>query len=131
MELSPLPCWRDWDASRVRSRVAQMVAEIEEEAAADRRRRGIRPLGPKAVLAQSPHEKPQRTRRSPAPAFHAATKAARLALWQAYGFFYAAYREAAEKLRKGDRSGGFPEGSFPPALPFARGALVQTWREAV
>lgn len=128
--LSPLPCWRDWSAARIRARVAEMVDEIEEEAATDRRSRGIRPLGTKAILAQSPHEKPKKTRRSPAPAFHAATKAARLALWAAYGLFYAAYRDAAEKLRKGDRSGGFPEGSFPPCLPFARGALAQAWREA-
>ncbi len=128
--LSPLPCWRDWSAARIRARVAEMVEEIEQAAAADRKSRGIRPLGVKAILAQSPHQKPRKTKRSPAPAFHAATKAARRALWEAYGFFYAAYREAAERLRKGDRSAGFPEGSFPPALPFARGALAQAWREA-
>jgi hypothetical protein len=28
------------------------------------------------------------------------------------------------------RSGSFPEGSFPPSLPLARGALTQAWREA-
>jgi REP element-mobilizing transposase RayT len=128
--LSPLPCWRDWSETRIQARVTEMVAEIEKEVAADRQSRGVRPLGVKAILAQSPHQKPKKTKKSPAPGFHAATKAARLALWEAYGLFYAAYREAAEKLRKGVGFGGFPEGSFPPALPFARGALVQAWREA-
>jgi hypothetical protein len=128
--LSPLPCWRDWSEARIRARVAEMVEEIEKEAAADRRGRGVPPLGPMAVLEQSPHEKPKQTKQSAAPGFHAATKAARTALREAYGWFYAAYRDAAEKLRKGDRSSSFPEGSFPPALPFARGALTQAWREA-
>jgi hypothetical protein len=33
----------------------------------------------------------------------------------------AAFRDAAEKLRVGDRSAAFPAGSFPPALPFVGG----------
>ena len=31
---------------------------------------------------------------------------------------FAAFREAAEKLRAGDREAAFPVGSFPPGLPF-------------
>jgi hypothetical protein len=50
-----------------------------------------------------------------------ATKAARLAFREMYALFVAAYREAAEKLRKGDRTACFPIGSFPPALPFVGG----------
>ncbi len=38
--------------------------------------------------------------------------------WEAYSLFYAAYREAAEKLKVGDLSAAFPEGSFLPPLPF-------------
>ena len=30
----------------------------------------------------------------------------------------AAYRDAAEKLKEGDREAVFPEGAFPPGLPF-------------
>jgi hypothetical protein len=54
----------------------------------------------------------------PAPAFHAVTKAVRESLWTAYATFVAAFREAAEKLKVGDRTVRFPVGSFPPALPF-------------
>lgn len=128
--LSPLPCWRNWSEEKIRARVSAMVEEIEKEAAADRESRGVRVLGVKAILAQFPHQKPKKTRKSPAPGFHAATKAARLALREAYGWFYAAYREAADRLRKGERAVGFPEGSFPPALPFVRGDLAQAWRAA-
>jgi hypothetical protein len=54
----------------------------------------------------------------PAPAFHAATKAVRKTLWEMYAAFLAAFREAAEKWRAGDRTAKFPVGSFPPGLPF-------------
>jgi len=33
----------------------------------------------------------------------------------------AAFREAADQLRKGNRNALFPEGSFPPAMPFVSG----------
>lgn len=45
----------------------------------------------------------------------------RLALYQSYAWFVAAFREAAEKLRRGDRTACFSAGSFPPALPFVAG----------
>lgn len=32
--------------------------------------------------------------------------------------FLAAFRDAAEKLKEGDRLARFPLGSFPPAMPF-------------
>jgi REP element-mobilizing transposase RayT len=35
--------------------------------------------------------------------------------------FLGAFREAAEQLRAGDRSALFPDGCFPPALPFVGG----------
>ena len=54
------------------------------------------------------------------PRFHAATKAAREAFRKAYGLFLAAFREAAERLKAGDRRARFPNGCFPPGLPFVR-----------
>ncbi len=32
-----------------------------------------------------------------------------------------AFREASERMRRGDRDAPFPLGSFPPALPFVAG----------
>jgi len=37
-------------------------------------------------------------------------------LYEAYAWFVAAFRDASEKLRAGDRAARFPPGSFPPAL---------------
>jgi hypothetical protein len=97
---------------------ASPVEEIEAEARADREARGVEPLGVEAILRQDPHARPNQTKKSSAPACHAATKAAWQTFWESYSAFVAAFREAADKLKSGDRSARFPLGSFPPALPF-------------
>ena len=51
-------------------------------------------------------------------ALSGSSKAARESFWEAYSAFVAAFREAADKLKAGDRTARFPLGSFPPALPF-------------
>ncbi len=118
--LSHLPCWRRLSAEQYRERVAGLVQQIEAEAAAECRRTGVKPLGAAAILRQHPHTWPSKTKKSPSPGFHAATRAARRELWEAYAKFVAAFREASEKLRHGDRTANFPVGSFPPGLPFVQ-----------
>jgi REP element-mobilizing transposase RayT len=118
LKLSQLPCWADLTPEQYRERIAELVEEIEAEARADREARGIEPLGVEAILKQDPHTRPNQTKKSPAPAYHAATKAARKSFWESYCAFVAAFREAADKLKAGDRTARFPLGSFPPALPF-------------
>ena len=78
-------------------------------------------LGVEAILAKDPQQRPASVACSPAPRVHAATKAARKTFCDAYAWFVAAFRQAAEKLRQGDRNAPFPSGSFPPALPFVAG----------
>ena len=119
--LSPLPCWKDLPEETRRRLIAGLIAEVEAEAAARREQSGAQVLGAAAILGQQPLSSPNRSKKSPAPLFHAATKAVRQELYEVYGWFVAAYREAAEKLRGGDRTVRFPAGSFPPALPFAAG----------
>jgi len=80
--------------------------------------KGLPVLGVEAILAKAPLHRPATLARSPAPLVHAATKAVRKAFYDAYAWFVAAFREAAERLRQGDRNAPFPSGSFPPALPF-------------
>jgi REP element-mobilizing transposase RayT len=119
--LDPLPCWRHLSKEQRRRLVTALVEEIEAEAAAHRERTGIKPPGPAAILTQNPHRQPLKSKKSPAPAFHAASQAVRRELRGLYYEFVAAYREAAEKLRAGNRQASFPVGSFPPALPFVGG----------
>ena len=120
VELSQLPCWRHLSPEAYRDLIAGLVREIDAEAAAERQRTGCQPLGAATILRQHPHTCPNKTKKSPAPRFHAASKAAREAFRRAYGFFLAAFREAAERLKAGDRTARFPNGCFPPGLPFVR-----------
>jgi hypothetical protein len=119
--LSPLPCWKHLSPEAYRQRVAKLAQEIEEEAAETRKRTGVQPLGRKTILAQDPVSRPKKLKKSPAPLFHAATKAMRRFLWEGYAWFVTAYRTAAEKLQRGDPDPRFPPGSFPPAMPFVSG----------
>ncbi|MCH7665965.1 MAG: transposase, partial [Acidobacteria bacterium] len=106
VSLAPLPCWAHLDAATYREKVAELVAAIEEAG---------RENSPALALPQSAHERPLRSKRSPAPYFHCASKRVRRELFEAYRWFVAAYREATERLSRGDPSPGFPEGSFPPS----------------
>jgi hypothetical protein len=119
--LSKLPCWKDLSDEAYQKRVAGLVEEIEEEAAAERQRTGKPVLGVAAILAQDPQHRPAHLDRSPAPLFLTASYSMWRTLYDAYAWFVAEFRSAAEKLKAGDRAAPFPPGSFPPALPFVGG----------
>jgi REP element-mobilizing transposase RayT len=119
--LSPIPCWAHLPPDVYRARIAGIVESIESDAARSRSLEGTSVLGVEAILAKDPQHRPASLACSPAPLVHAATKAARKAFYDAYAWFVAAFRQAAEKLRQGDRNAVFPAGSFPPALPFVAG----------
>ena len=121
LALSPLPCWKHLPEKTRRKLAADLIAEIEAEAAVRRQRTGSQVLGASAVRGQHPFDRPAKSKKSPAPLFHAASKVVRRELYEMYGWFVAAFREASEKLRAGNRLVSFPAGSFPPALPFVAG----------
>jgi hypothetical protein len=118
--LTPLPCWQHLSHEEIVKRLEEKIAGIEAEAERRQQETGRPPLGADRVRRQHPHEMPRRSKRSPAPLVHAATKAVRRALVEMYRAFVAAYRRAAERLRSGDLAAEFPAGSFPPPRPFAR-----------
>jgi hypothetical protein len=119
--LSPLPCWAHLSPEQQRARVIDVVHEIEDEANRRREETGKTSPGPDAIRRQNPHEQPQRSKKSPAPLFHAVRLRVKKELYTAYAGFLAAFREAAEKWRSGDRTVVFPIGCYPPALPFVEG----------
>jgi REP element-mobilizing transposase RayT len=125
LSLSQLPCWAHLTTEQYRERIAELVEEIEAEARADRQARGVEPLGVEAILRQDPHTRPNQTKKSPAPACHAASKAFRKRFWEEYSAFVADFREAAEKLKRGEWPVRFPLGSFPPGLPFVSAYAAQ------
>jgi len=119
--LSPLPCWEHLPVEAQRRLAADLVAEIESDAAVERQRTRRQVLGVAAIRGQDPHKRPAHSKKSPAPLFHVLSKAIRQELYAGYAWFVAAFREAAQKLRAGNRAVSFPSGSFPPALPFVVG----------
>src|SRR3954466_8550730 len=118
---SPIPCWAHLSPEIYRARIAALVESIEAEAALARERAGTSVVGVEAILERDPQHRPASLARSPAPRVHAATKAARKAFYEIYAAFVGAFREASERLRRGDRGAPFPAGCFPPALPFVAG----------
>lgn len=122
--LSPLPCWAHLSPELYRKQVADLVESVEREAATALAASGRTPLGVAGVLRQSYETRPTHIKKSPAPLYHAATRAVRKAFWEAYAAFVAAFREASEQLQAGDRMARFPIGSFPPGLPFVAAEAV-------
>jgi len=113
--LSPLPCWRDLAPPGYRQRVGALIESVIEDGRRDRDGRPV--LGKTAIRAQNPHDKPVGCSRSPAPPVHAARPEIHIMLRAAYWQFLSAFRDAARRLRLGDRLVRFPAGAFPPPLP--------------
>ena len=116
--LTPLPCWLHLSSDERREAVRAIIEAIEADAAARHRAAGTRPAGVRAILRHHPHERPDKLARSPRPWFHTRTSAGRERLREAYRLFEDAFRHAAELLRAGVPNPPFPEGSFPPGMPF-------------
>ncbi len=118
LNLAKLPCWAHLSDDDYRERIADLVRQVETEARIEREATGKRVLGRKAVLKKHPHYAPPREKRSPIPLFHAASKEIRKRMREAFKAFLDAYRIASGRLREGHLDAVFPEGAFPPALPF-------------
>ena len=122
LPIAPLPCWAHLDTATRRDQVLEIIRDIEEETAARHAENGTSPLGAAAVLAGDPHYYPAKLKKSPQPHFHAFRKKVRQGMREALLLLVAAYYEAAERLRAGDRDVVFPENTFPPGLPFVEPA---------
>jgi REP element-mobilizing transposase RayT len=109
VHFAPLPCWAHLNELEYRRRIAESI---------DRLTSGVEARGKEPDLPALHHERPLRSKRSPAPLFHCASRKVRRELLDAYRWFVVAYRDASAKLSRGDPMPGFPAGSFPPSLPF-------------
>jgi REP element-mobilizing transposase RayT len=121
VHLEPLPCWAHLSVEEYRKRIAEMVADIESQAALKRQLLDLPAKGPAAIRAQEPQAAPETLKKSPAPLFHAASRKIRRELYEGYKYFLAAFRDAAARLRAGEPGVAFPPGSFPPAAPWVAG----------
>jgi putative transposase len=118
VRLSPMPFLEGRTPEEQRNFAIQAVRRIEQETAERHRKRGSKPLGAQAVRRQSPHDRPKDFKPSPAPIVHAATPEEYWVMRKARDLRVAAYRAASACLRGGDRTASFPQGCFPPPLPY-------------
>ena len=120
LHLTTLPAWTALAeaAERTRERVREMIKRIEAQTLQMHQQQGTVPLGAEGVRGRHPHERPSRLAKRPMPRFHAATRAMRRMMLDAYQEFYAAFRLAAQRLADGDRKAEFPENCYPPGMPF-------------
>ena len=124
LHLAPLPSMADLPAEERRSKIRDIVEEIERESLDKHKRDQSTPLGAEAVCRRHPHERPSHLAKSNQPYFHA-TKRAFKALMESLREFVAAYRAAADRLAAGDRNATFPENCYPPGLPFVEPASIR------
>ena len=116
--LEPLPCWEHLNEAVWRQNVREIVEEIELETLGRHHREETAPDGASAVCETQPHYQSIRKKRSPAPRYHAASKAVRLAMKTAFSLFLVSYRMAAGRVRNGEVNVSFPPDCFPSRLPF-------------
>ena len=123
-ELTPLPCWAHLTPDDYRQRVAELVEAIGERGERRARQDPTRAARSHHHPAPDPGYPSELKEEVPGPLYHVATRAVRKAFWEAYATFVAAFREAADRWREGDRSARFPIGSFPPGLPFVKAEAI-------
>ena len=126
VRLSPVSSLAHLSPEEYRQVILEIVREIEEETAAMHRSDGTSPRGAEWVLAQDPHFRPTKEpEKRPRPWFHAFAEEERRKMRDAMIIVAALYREAADRLKAGDRLVEFPLHTFPPALPFVTEASLR------
>ena len=122
LTLTLIPHWAPIPRKRRARLVLQIVRAAERQAAAMH----SRVLGRRNVLAQHPHHRPARPKRSPRPHCHGAHAAQRREFIQHYRGFVARFRAASARWRRWDLAADFPSGAirpflWPPAAPLVPG----------
>ncbi len=115
VRLDKLPCWAKLSDEQYRGLIVCLCKDIAEQAALKRRADGGQVVGVKRLLRFSPHHRPDKIEKSPAPPVHCRDGSFRFWFIEAYRSFVDGYRWAYRRL--GQMLGGddFPPGGVPPA----------------
>ena len=114
--LTTLPILEGKTEDEQRAFYQHLVDEIEQETHQSCVDEGKPLLGVEAVLGMDPLSSSRNPKRGPAPPCLASTKIGRKRFRKAYRQFVTLYRQAVERLRRGDATARFPEGCFLPPL---------------
>ncbi len=120
--LAPLPCWAAEDQEERGPRVREIVRRIVSRGRKRARESGLPPPGAEAIRAQSPDFRPPRTKRSPAPFVHAASKELAARFREAYADFVRSFRAAAGRLADYAGPAGLPPGGAAVVVDLAGSA---------
>jgi REP element-mobilizing transposase RayT len=112
LEVRPLPLSRFARPSAWRKFLKRLLVAVNHQG----RREHPRVLGRMGVLAQDPHHRPERPKRSRRPWCHAVSARIRAQFKEQYLAFRAAFFEASQRWRRGDLSAVFPDHAFRPFL---------------
>lgn len=118
VRLTPLPCLAYLDHEERRAVMRRMVDQVEQQTAERHLEEDSSPIGIQAVLDREPHSSSSEFHASPAPHFHAANPEDYWNMYYARQQKQIAYRDAAERLKRGELDVRFPEDCFPPPRPF-------------
>jgi Transposase IS200 like len=118
IRLTPMPCFADQPLEEQRAAVRGLLDQIDHDIDAARNERSVSALGVAKVQQPAIESRPIKPKRSPAPLFHARSNWVRKQLYEAYRVFSETFRAAAEGLKRGVAEVSFPEGCFPPGLPY-------------
>jgi hypothetical protein len=123
--LEPLPSMEGLDLPQRRARWVEIMQEAQARYPVPDRE----PLGAEALKRQDPHTRPQKPKRSAAPACHASSLEAANEWRTRYRHFVTSYRQAWHSLRGELRKPlsplGFPTGGVPPTWPDAHASIFE------
>ena len=122
--LARLPCLEDYSEEQTRKFYRTMAKDIEQETRERLRLEGRRPLGVKKVLRVNPRHRPADPKRGPRPLCHASTMQLRKEYKRMYDNFVSLYRQAVDRLTKGEKDVRFPGECFLPSFLYREGMVV-------
>jgi REP element-mobilizing transposase RayT len=113
---SKLPCWDHLSDAAYFQEIRNLVAEIVEDHAANRAR--VPDGAPRRLTCQDPEHRPTKTKKSPKPICHAASRDERCYFRELRRDWIRQYRQATAMLREGrlDALGLFPPEAFLPRM---------------
>jgi hypothetical protein len=110
-----LPGLDHLDEPTYRKRLLDAVKGYAEDAASQRRRKGLQVMGWAKLRRVRPFDRPRKPKQSPRPLCHTTERSLWLAFKELVRNFVDAYRQAAERYRRGIVDVAFPRGSYPPS----------------
>lgn len=117
LKLAPLPYLAHLSLAEQKQEVVSLIRQIEDETSAQHRVAATAPMGPRRILAGNPWARSPKPDGA-SPRFHVTCRRLKRSLSDSLSAFLHAYRDAANRLRRGSRGALFPENCFPPSLPF-------------